>query len=84
MTFAAAPRSTRDANQPALGSTAMVRETIAVAATLCSTVPALLPLAEAGLPNTHDGLIHVQRLIALEAAGLDLVLLQFSPQLEEM
>jgi hypothetical protein len=46
----------------------MVRETIAVAATLCATVPALMPLAERGMANTHDGLIHVQRLIALESA----------------
>ena len=45
----------------------MLRETIAVAATLCGTVPALLPLAERGMANTHDGLIHVQRLIALES-----------------
>ena len=38
----------------------MVRETIAVAATLCGTVPALVPLVERGIANTHDGLIHVQ------------------------
>src|SRR5262249_19607136 len=45
----------------------MIRETVAISATLCALVPALLPLAWAGVPATHDGLIHVQRLIELEA-----------------
>ena len=68
MTVAAAPRTTRDADRALSGSAAaMVRETIAVTATLCGTVPALVPLAERGMANTHDGLIHLQRLIALES-----------------
>lgn len=47
----------------------MLRETIAISAMLCALVPALLPLAEAGMPATHDGFLHVQRLIALEAVA---------------
>lgn len=45
-----------------------IRETVSVTATLCALVPALVPLALAGMPATHDGLLHVQRLIAVEAA----------------
>jgi hypothetical protein len=46
----------------------MLRETCGVSATLCAQVPALLPLFQPGLPVTHDGFLHVQRIIALEAA----------------
>ena len=69
MTVATAPRGA-SGSDPAVpvSASAMVRETIAVAATLCGTVSALLPLFERGMANTHDGLIHVQRLIALESA----------------
>lgn len=68
MSVAAAPRTSRAADRVISGgAAALVRETIAVAAALCGTVPALLPLAERGMANTHDGLIHVQRLIALES-----------------
>jgi 6-pyruvoyl-tetrahydropterin synthase related domain len=67
VTVAAAPRQTGGADRATLGAgSAMVRETIAVAATLCGTVPALAPLAERGMASTHDGFLHVQRLIALE------------------
>jgi hypothetical protein len=44
----------------------VIRETIAVAVTLCGVVPALLPLFQAGMPATHDGFLHVQRIIAID------------------
>jgi hypothetical protein len=67
VTVAAAPRQTSNADRAIHGAgSAMVRETVAVAATLCGTVPALAPLAERGMASTHDGLLHVQRLIELE------------------
>jgi hypothetical protein len=46
----------------------MLRETCGITAALCALVPALLPLFQPGVPASHDGFLHVQRIIALEAA----------------
>jgi hypothetical protein len=64
----AAPRPRRSASPSRLNRPA-VRETLAIATVLVIIWPALAPLALDGLAMTHDGLIHVQRLIALEAAA---------------
>ena len=68
MTVASAAHARRAEARTHVGHP-MLRETIGISATLCALVPALLPLAEAGLPATHDGFLHVQRLISLEAVA---------------
>ena len=44
-------------------------DVLALAALLAGLVPALAPLAAEGMPATHDGFLHLQRLVALEAAA---------------
>src|SRR5205823_3713987 len=63
--------ATAAARQPARGrlraAPSSVWDVVGLGVTLCALVPALLPLAAPGMAATHDGFLHVQRLIALEA-----------------
>ncbi|MCC6176510.1 MAG: glycosyltransferase family 39 protein [Chloroflexi bacterium] len=61
MTVSALPR-----RAPARTRPAWIAEAVALAILTAALVPALLPLAAPGLPLTHDGFLHVQRLIALD------------------
>jgi hypothetical protein len=60
--------SSRPAEARAHIGQSMLRETCGLTAALCAVVPVLLPLFQPGVPATHDGFLHVQRIIALEAA----------------
>lgn len=67
MTAAPAPPRAAPARRP-LSARGALWEAPTIGVALLAMVPALLPLLSAGLPATHDGLLHVQRIIALDAA----------------
>src|SRR6187397_1776236 len=46
-----------------------VREVVAVSVVLVASLLLLWPLTLPGIPATHDGFLHIQRLIALDAAA---------------
>lgn len=46
-------------------------EVVALSLTLLACAPLLTPLLTPGIATTHDGFLHIQRLIALEAAASD-------------
>jgi len=67
-----APSPERNGSRPGrvLGwQSATTGDVAALVGVLVAILPALWPLAQPGLAATHDGFLHVQRIIAIEAAA---------------